>query len=52
MIVVYKFGERVVVVFEMSGDGWVWVGKFVRVDVLLVRIEVLFGIEVELGKVI
>ena len=32
MTVAYKPGERVVVVPEMSGDGWVWVGKFVRVS--------------------
>ena len=51
MTVAYKPGERVVVVPEMSGDGWVLVGKFVRVDVSLARTEVLSGIEVELGKV-
>lgn len=49
--VAYKSGGRVGVVSEMSGDGWVWVRKFVRVDVSLTRTEVLSGIEVELGKV-
>lgn len=51
--VAYKSGERVVVVPEMNGDGWVGVRKAVRVDVSLTETEVLSGIEdvEELGKV-